>query len=181
MTAVIILNWNRATDTIECLESLLPMVAAGLGTLVCCDNASSDNSIAALESWGRRHFLELATGAAAMASRRQSAGGEFVLMRTERNGGYAAGNNAALRYLLSQGRYRFIWLLNNDTVVEADALPKLLVYARRHPRAGAIGSTLVDYYNRESVQCAGGCRYLPALTVMWNVLGGRPLREVLQF
>ena len=180
MTAVIILNWNRATDTIECLESLLPMVAAGLGTLVCCDNASSDNSIAVLESWGRRHFPELATGAAAMASHRQSAG-EFVLMRTERNGGYAAGNNAALRYLLSQGRYRFIWLLNNDTVVEADALPKLLAYALRHPRAGAIGSTLVDYYNRESVQCAGGCRYLPALTVMWNVLGGRPLREVLQF
>lgn len=180
-TAVVVLNWNRAVDTIECLNSLLPAVAAGLGTLVCCDNASSDDSIAVLESWGRQHFPEFLSGTASVAAPRRSGGGEFVLLRTERNGGYAAGNNAALAYLLSQDRYQFIWLLNNDTVVEADALPKLLDYAMRHLRAGAIGSTLVDYYNRESLQCAGGCRYLPAFTLMWNVLGGRPLREALQY
>lgn len=180
-TAVVVLNWNRAVDTIECLDSLLPAVAAGLGTLVCCDNASSDDSIPALESWGRQHFPEPLSGALSAAARRRSGGGEFVLLRTERNGGYAAGNNAALAYLLSQDRYRFIWLLNNDTVVEADALPKLLGYAIRYPRAGAIGSTLVDYYNRESLQCAGGCRYLPAFTLMWNVLGGHPLPDALKF
>ncbi|MCC8992942.1 MAG: glycosyltransferase family 2 protein [Candidatus Contendobacter sp.] len=180
MTAVVILNWNRAADTIECLESLLPAVAAGLGALLCCDNASSDDSVTVLESWGRQYFPEPAPSVVPVTPHRRPGGGEFLLLRTERNGGYAAGNNAALRYLLSLSRYRFIWLLNNDTVVEAHALPKLLAYACRHPRAGAIGSTLVDYHHRELVQCAGGCRYLPVLTVMWNVLGGRPLREVMQ-
>ena len=179
-TAVVILNWNRATDTIECLESLLPVVAAGLGAVVCCDNASSDDSVAVLEAWGRRHFSCPTGDATAVALQNPIKSSEFVLLQTERNGGYAAGNNAALRYLLAQGRYQFIWLLNNDTVVEADALPKLLDYASRHPQAGAIGSTLVDYHQREWVQCAGGCRYLPALTVMWNVLGGQSLEDVLR-
>ena len=178
-TAVIVLNWNRVNDTIECLESLLPVVKTDRVSLVCCDNASSDHSVAILEAWGRRHFPgPAARGATDEPSART--GGEFVLLRTERNGGYAAGNNAALRYLLAQDSPEFVWLLNNDTVVATDALPRLLAFARQHPDAGAIGSTLVDDRDRERVQCAGGCRYLPALTLMWNVLGGRPLREVLQ-
>lgn len=178
-TAVVVLNWNRAKDTIECLESLLPAVTSGLGMVVCCDNASSDDSVTVIESWARQHFSEQRVAPASKRLYKQSIGSEFVLLQTERNGGYAAGNNAALRYILPR-QYKFILLLNNDTVIKADALQELLAYAHHHPQAGAVGSTLVDYFNRELVQCAGGCRYLPALTIIWNVLGGRLLHDVLQ-
>ena len=46
MVYVIILNWNGATDTIACIESLARLTGP-LPNVIVCDNASSD------DSWGR--------------------------------------------------------------------------------------------------------------------------------
>src|SRR5699024_3715576 len=48
---IIVLNWNRPKETIECLESLLPFVKQGLASIVVCDNASGDGSEAQIRTW----------------------------------------------------------------------------------------------------------------------------------
>src|SRR5262249_13492414 len=53
-------------------------------------------------------------------------------------------NNQAAR--LARGRYLFF--LNNDTLVPAGALRKLVAFARAHPGAGLIGPALRDLRGR---------------------------------
>jgi GT2 family glycosyltransferase len=60
------------------------------------------------------------------------------LIRNEDNRGFARANNQAAR--AARGRYLFF--LNNDTVVPPGALRRLLDYAEPHPQAGLIGPRL---------------------------------------
>ncbi len=62
------------------------------------------------------------------------------LIRNADNAGFARANNQAAR--LARGRYLFF--LNNDTLVPRRALARLLSYARAHPEAGLIGPALLD-------------------------------------
>lgn len=60
------------------------------------------------------------------------------LIRNTENRGFARANNQAAR--AAHGRYLFF--LNNDTLVPSGALAQLLDYARTHPEAAAIGPRL---------------------------------------
>jgi GT2 family glycosyltransferase len=51
--------------------------------------------------------------------------------------------------------------LNNDTVVQADALSYLLHKMRVHPEIGICGSKVVYYFEPERVQCPGGYGFNP--------------------
>ena len=77
---------------------------------------------------------------------RQDLSVPLTIIQTGRNGGYAAGNNVGIRFALRRG-CDFIWLLNNDTVVNSDSLHWLLKRVSEDPRIGLCGSTLV-YYSR---------------------------------
>jgi GT2 family glycosyltransferase len=68
---------------------------------------------------------------------------EFPEVRLQRNGtnvGFARANNQAAR--LARGRYLFF--LNNDTVLPNDTLQRLLAFAQKQPHAGMIGPLLRD-------------------------------------
>lgn len=68
--------------------------------------------------------------------------GAEVLALT-RNGGFAAGNNAALRQILAAGkRPDYVLLLNPDTVPREGAVEALADFLDAHPRAGIAGSRL---------------------------------------
>ena len=70
-------------------------------------------------------------------------------MRNSDNAGFARANNQAAR--LARGRYLFF--LNNDTVVPPDALRLLVAYARAHPEIGLLGPRLRDSLGRIQVSC----------------------------
>jgi GT2 family glycosyltransferase len=60
------------------------------------------------------------------------------------NGGFAAGNNAAIGPALASAHPPdYIWLLNSDTVVHPGALQVLVSGLQSRPRAGLVGSCLV--------------------------------------
>lgn len=70
------------------------------------------------------------------------------LLRAERNGGFAYGNNLALRQILSDTHAgdedgRFIMLLNPDAALEPGALKTLVAYLERHADVGAVGPRVV--------------------------------------
>src|SRR4051812_43322479 len=100
---IVIVNYRTAQLTIDCLHSLAPEVGALPATrVVVTDNASGDDSVARL------------TGAV-----RDNGWDAWCTIRPlERNGGFAWGNNEAIRpALASADAPDYVLLLNPDTVV----------------------------------------------------------------
>jgi GT2 family glycosyltransferase len=158
---VVILNWNGWRDTLECLDSLLASTGVEVRVVV-CDNASSDDSVAQLRAWADRRFGAQGWTEAAGAAAPSAADHAFVLLHNGGNLGFAGGNNPGIAYAMRDAGCEYIWLLNNDTVVEPDALAQAIARMRQDERIGLCGSTLVYYHQREQVQAFGGARYSPA-------------------
>lgn len=121
--SLVILNYNTREHLRACLESVRiegsTSVSGGpLQTeVVVVDNASAD-------------------GSADMVAR------EFPwvdLMRSPRNGGYAFGNNLALRRV----RGRAVLLLNPDTLLAPGSIARLYARLDEHPEAGIVGPKLL--------------------------------------
>jgi GT2 family glycosyltransferase len=60
---------------------------------------------------------------------------QVVVLRNQKNEGFANANNQAIAYLLAQG-VDFVWILNNDTIVAHRCLEALIETAEIHPGAG---------------------------------------------
>ena len=84
----------------------------------------------------------------------------LVLIQTGKNLGFAGGNNVAIRYALAKDDFEYIWLLNNDTVIEKNALFKLVQkfekYKKSEKKIGIVGSKLLYYDNPNIIQGVGG-------------------------
>lgn len=177
----IVLNWNGWNDTQECLESL---VAADLlaDTIIVVDNGSTDNSVKQIRIWGEKQFGNI--GELNRARQKQVKDlaelPAFFLIQNDSNIGYATGNNRALTWVLSQQYFDFVWIINNDVVVRADSLSKLVECARLS-QVSILGSTVVYYGRDDIVQCAGGCRYTPLTTIYKPALSGKPLEIALKY
>lgn len=85
----------------------------------------------------------------------------LYLIESDKNLGFTGGNNIGIRFALWQNDCDFIWLLNNDMVVEKDALTNLVKRAQTNPRPGITGSRLMMYDKPEKVQALGGGRVNP--------------------
>lgn len=177
---VVVLNWNRPEETIGCLDSLVSLARRGRLAMVICDNASSDDSVDQLIRWARDNFqLERFSELGQPHCVQNPCDWTFMLVKIGDNRGYAGGNNVGIRLALHRTCFEFIWILNNDTLVHADALDELESCARNNPELGIFGSTIVEHHRRDVVQTAGGCRYNPLTTKVSSLHAGRPLKHVL--
>ena len=70
--------------------------------------------------------------------------------------GFTGGNNAGIRFALNQNDCDFLWLLNNDTVVEKNTLSEMLAVAKSGKKIGITGSKLMDYDTPQKIQALGG-------------------------
>lgn len=135
---VLLLNWCNADDTIACLKSLSHLTG-DLPKVIVCDNASSDDSWKTLQAYiGSQETLNI------------------ELIQTGGNLGFAGGNNIGLRSALSDPSMEFVWILNNDTVVDRAALIGLMSYMSQNPKVGICGSTLLYMDEPNLIQAVGG-------------------------
>jgi GT2 family glycosyltransferase len=120
--SVCIANWN-CRDLLEaCLASLLDPRQGLRLEIVVVDNGSGD-------------------GAAEMVAREFP---EVVLQCNPANFGFARANNQAAE----RARGRYLFFLNNDTVVPPGALRRLVEYADSHADVGMVGPRLLDAQGR---------------------------------
>ena len=123
--AIVIVNYNASALLSGCLTSVFASAGDFSYTVCVVDNGSSDDSVAM------------------MRDRFPQAG----LIVSETNLGFSAGNNLALRQLGLSDRQRlpnrplarYILLLNNDTVLPANALAGMIQFMDGRPELGVAG------------------------------------------
>ena len=139
---IIVLNYNNWQDTLMCLKSLKKLDYQ-YHKIILVDNASTDNSCEKINNWQTQNNLL-----------------NLVFLLSDKNGGYSAGNNIGLRYVLSQSDVSFVWLLNNDVEVESSSLSYLVndynKKSNESNKIGILGSKIMDFHQRKIIQAAGG-------------------------
>lgn len=166
---IVLVNWNSWQDSVECLESLQRLNYPDF-RIVLCDNGSSEDSLQEIKNWAKLHgirYVELQR-ADAVTDRVLADDPELTLIRSDENLGFAGGNNIGLIYAMLQGNAGYYWLLNNDTVVEPDALNHLVARMEQQPQIGICGSTVLLYHDRQRVQALGGGHYCRWIGLPWH-------------
>jgi GT2 family glycosyltransferase len=129
--AVVIVIWNGMVDTLECLRSFRGDVYPNKQIII-VDNGSSDDSVARI----RDSFPDV------------------VILQTGENLGFTGGNNVGIRHAVKNGS-DYVYLINNDTTVESDALEKLVQAAEANPQAGLLAPVIHDFDAPRAIWFAG--------------------------
>ena len=114
LTYVVVVNWNRASDTIECLKTLASSDYSNYRLLV-VDNGSTDGSPDAI----RAVFPAV------------------EVIANEDNLGFARASNVGIEYASQQGA-DYVLLLNNDTLVNKRLLTELVTVGESDPQIGML-------------------------------------------
>lgn len=120
--AVVILNWNAARLTLDCLEAVAGSDYHPLEVIV-IDNGSTDGS------------------AETIAARYP----EVRLIRNSANLGFAEGSNQGIRRAMENGA-AYVLLLNNDAIVDKSMISCLVETAAAHRNRVAVSPKMVDGY-----------------------------------
>ncbi len=154
---IVILNYNGSRDTIECLESILKLNYGNYQVLI-VDNSETILPFQELLNWAKSEHINFDETIETNIDL-DNHQNDLVFIKAEKNKGFAAGNNIALNAILkTKETNSYIWLLNNDTIVDKGALKALVSYLRAHQdkKIGVLGSKLIYYYQREKLQGVGG-------------------------
>jgi len=130
---VIIVNWNKKDYVLRLLEALRHIDYNNYDVVV-VDNASTDGSAKAI----REKFPEV------------------FLIQNKKNLGGTGGFNTGMRYALKKGEYKYIWLLDNDVMVEQTTLSGLLEVFNLDKDVGVVGSLVCHLDNKDMVIEQGG-------------------------
>ncbi|HIK13879.1 MAG TPA: glycosyltransferase family 2 protein [Leptolyngbyaceae cyanobacterium M33_DOE_097] len=127
---VVIVNYRSANLVVNCLRSLQPELPTLPNMrVVVVENDSGDDSLDTLKgAIATEGWSEWAT-----------------VLPADYNGGYAYGNNFAIRpALASPNCPPYILLLNPDTAVRPNALKALVDFMDKNPKVGISGSSFED-------------------------------------
>lgn len=135
----IIVNWKLKEETCICLRSI-----AGLDfpcRVIVVDNGSQDGSVDYIrERFPKVELLELPT-----------------------NLGFAAACNRAIEHALKNNDCQYIFILNNDTIIQNHALAELIEVAEAHLEVGIFGPKIYYLDDPQIIWYAGARR-------RWGVL-----------
>lgn len=167
--AVIVLNWNRWQDTVRCLESIYRSAYDNF-FVVLIDNGSTDGSVEKCRGWacgasghagsakkpGKTCFITKAAAASASHGPEEDfCAGQLIVIKNEKNYGFAGGGNIGINYALGMTDVRYVLLLNNDTTIEPTAISALVRCAEDNPRAGSFQAKMLSMEAPESIDALG--------------------------
>ena len=168
---IIILNWNNWRDTVECLESVFQIDYPNYHVIL-VDNGSTDDSIQKIREYCegslsvKSMFFEYKqnnkpiklleideksledvefTEEAIKNIMDLEPNRRLILIKNEKNYGFAEGNNIGIKFALKYLKPAYILLLNNDVVVEKNFLTELVNVFSIDPKIGIAGSLILPY------------------------------------
>lgn len=136
-TAVVLLNYNNLTDTRECVNSLLALPQPVQIILV--DNASTEKGIEEIASLTP----------------------QIKLIQSNTNVGFGRGNNLGIRWALQHTDCEYIFILNNDTTIEPDAIIQLETFMDAYENVGLAAPRILMMETSDCLWYGGGYIYWP--------------------
>jgi GT2 family glycosyltransferase len=128
----VILNSNRRKDTLACLDSLKRNSYSNHRIIV-LDNHSTDDSVKVIcETHPDVRIVEL-----------------------EKNLGYAGNNNVGIELAMEQGA-DWVFVLNEDIILDNDCLTNLIEVGDGDPQIGMLGPLVYHHDEPDVIQSAGG-------------------------
>lgn len=137
--AVVILNFKVKEQTLKCVDSVKKSSYNNIAIIV-VDNHSQDGLVKEI--------------------RKQE---DVVFIQNDDNLGYTGGNNAGIKYALSNGA-DYVFILNADAIVDKNTIQNLVITAEKE-NAGICGPKVL-FGDKKTIWYAGGTMDLA------NVLGG---------
>lgn len=121
--------YNGFDDTCELIESLKQIIHSVSYEIIVVDNASRKDE----------------------ASELQTRYPDIKAIRSERNLGFAGGNNLGIR----EAAGKYIFLINNDTFIEEDGLSYLIERLENDVKIGAVSPKIRFAFPPRNIQFAG--------------------------
>lgn len=128
---IVVLNYNNFEDTEQCILSLLEVQYPHFSIII-IDNASPDGS----------------------GKRLQERFSDIECILSERNDGYAAGNNIGIKRAIALGA-EYILILNNDTIVQPQFLTEILNIFTNYDNVG-IATCKILYERTRDIYVSAG-------------------------
>jgi GT2 family glycosyltransferase len=129
--AIILLNWNNFSDTEKCIHSIMRLNYTNYQVYV-IDNGSTDGSQEQLAKIKK-----------------------ITLIKNDQNYGFAKGYNIGIKKILSKKeKPNYLWILNNDTILEENSLSELVKEAKKN-NLTLTGSLLLQE-DQKTIQCYAG-------------------------
>ena len=103
---IIIVNYNSSSNTINCINSILESTYSNF-QIILVDNYSTDDSLNSLKTF-------------------YSNIDKITIIKSDKNGGYGYGVNIGLKHSILKKDCRYIWVLNNDTIIFNNTLEEFV-------------------------------------------------------
>lgn len=128
---VIIVTWNKKKDILHLLGQIQTInYPSEKLEIVVVDNCSSDGTPAAIES----------------------SYPDITLIKHLENRGGSGGFNAGMRWALqNRPQCDYLWLLDNDVIVDKNALTELVSVMEKNPQAAICGSKIMNRDNHDEM------------------------------
>ena len=130
--ATVICNYNKSKYVTECIQSVMESVFQKFDIIV-VDNASTDDSVKCI---------------------REKYEGRLTLLENAENLGGSGGFNTGIRYAMERG-YQYIWCLDNDVLVDENAIGVLYEFLEKNAEVGMAGSKVYHMEAPDYVQQFG--------------------------
>ncbi len=126
----ITVDYNGLKDTIELIESIFNIIHSITYEIIVIDNASRNNDAETIQ---------------------QQFGNRVICLRSKKNLGFAGGNSLGVKQ--AQGKYLFF--INNDTIIQEDHLAELLHVFDQSDKIGGVSPKICFAYPPHHLQYAG--------------------------
>ena len=133
--SIIILNFNGIKDTIECINSVKKISYQNYN-IVLVDNNSNLNDRAVIKS-------------------KYSKDKKIHIIFNDKNLGFSGGNNSGMDYILKEGISKYIFLLNNDTIVDSEFLTSIVNKAEKSKNVSTVSPLILNYKDKNIIDNTG--------------------------
>jgi len=146
LVGVVILNYNDAPTVLQLYELIKNYES--IHHIVIVDNYSTDDSYQVLQEHCDSRVVESKTLSC-----------NCHVIKTEKNGGYAYGNNVGARYLIENCNCDYIIISNPDVMFGDDYVRHVVNELENNPQIGIMSGVMLDKEQNEA-RCAFG--YIPS-------------------
>lgn len=138
--SIVLVNTNNKDLVLGCLESIEKEARSLSFEVLLSDNGSKDGSVESFKALRKEKFWK----------------DKLKLTLNDSNIGYAKANNQGI----TKARGKYVFLLNDDTIIHKGAIQNLISFADETPDAGVIGSRLLNIDGT----LQGSCYHFPTIT-----------------